>query len=390
MTLFKKELMISLKSLTYWLVVLFIGFFIYTQLGTNLPLIKEPKPNEGNYGFTVTNDPLSIQKQTLMKLYEQHSIGKYRTYPFGFFKEVTLSDDEQKEIGKIIEKATGKSLEELNGLSVDEFPIAPDYSYQQFQEDMKMVSEIIGKGSDFEEANYKASAVKPLTYEEARASFEMILNKDHVSGAYARLVCDYLGIILGLVPVFLAATVVLRDKRSQSEFVIYTKAISSFKLQTARFFATIVLILIPVLLFSLMPALQANVIAEKFHQSGDLWLFYQYILGWTLPSIIAVVGISFFITTIFGGITSVMVQIAIWLISISMAYPNMIGNVGFHLVPRFNAVGHREIFEEIFQQFVINRMFWTCIGILCFLVSIIIYDYKRKGGQLFGKLHENI
>lgn len=402
MTLFRKEFMITLKSLTYWFVVLFIGFFMYSQLGTNIVSINEPKPNEDNYGFGITDDKHSIQKQTLFKLFEQYSHGKYDTYPFGILKVVTVSESEQKEIGKIIEKGTGKSLEELNRLleienntqdgyqlvaqqDVNDFPLATNYSYQEFQEDMKAVVEIIGKGSDFEEMNYKVSAIKPLTYEETRENFEMILNEDRVSGAYARLVCDYLGIILAIVPVFLAATVVLRDKRSQSELVIYTKAISSLKLQSMRFLSTIILIFIPVLLFSLMPALQADLIAQKLNQSGDILLFYQYIFGWLLPTIIAVVGISFLITTLFGGITSVVVQLAIWFISISSGMPNIIGKVGFNLIPRFNTVGSRIVFEGIFQELVVNRLLWASIGMMCFFISVIIYDYKRKGGKIFGK-----
>ncbi|MGN7401995.1 hypothetical protein ACTHO0_19260 [Cytobacillus praedii] len=402
MVLFKKEFSISIKSLTYWLVVLFIGVFIFSQLGKGLTSIKEPQPNEDNYGVGVTNNKISIQKQTIGNLFQQHSIGQYNTYPFGFLKVVTPSNHDQKEIGNIIKKATGQSLEELSEISdkenesVDEFqmythqdfdffPIVQDYSYLHFQEDMKKVAEIIGKGSDFEEAKYKASAIKSLSFEEAHENFEMILKNDQVSGAYARLVCDYLGIILALVPVFLAATVVLRDNRAKNQLVIYTKAVSTVKLQTMRFLSTVVLVFIPVLLFSIMPALQANLIAQKFNQSGDIWMFYQYILGWTLPSIIAVVGISFLITTLFGGIASVVAQVAIWFISISAGSPNIVGKVGYNLIPRFNNVGSTIIFEGIFKELVVNRILWASIGILCFLVSLIVYDYKRKGGKIFGK-----
>lgn len=134
-----------------------------------------------------------------------------------------------------------------------------------------------------------------------------------------------------------------------------------------------------------MPALQADLIAQKLNQSGDILLFYQYIFGWLLPTIIAVVGISFLITTLFGGITSVVVQLAIWFISISSGMPNIIGKVGFNLIPRFNTVGSRIVFEGIFQELVVNRLLWASIGMMCFFISVIIYEYKRKGGKIFGK-----
>mgnify|MGYP000335084940 FL=1 len=42
--LLKKELGLTLKSLTYWLVVLFIGFFLFTQLGSDFVSLKQPEP----------------------------------------------------------------------------------------------------------------------------------------------------------------------------------------------------------------------------------------------------------------------------------------------------------------------------------------------------------
>lgn len=402
--LLKKELGLTLKSLTYWLVVLFIGFFLFTQLGSDFVSLKQPEPGQSDYGTTQTTNKKDIQQQTLYLLLQQYNNESYNTYPFGFLKVVKLTKSDQAKIKEILEQATGLSIQELNQAQLEQtkqagdetayltdqitlaeaFPLVKDYTYRNFEKDMIKVEKLIGEGSDFSSDAYLHQSMKNMTYEEANESFQTTLTKDRVSGAFARVTCDYLGIILSLVPVFVAATVVLRDKRAHSQLVIHTKRISSFKLQGTRFLATTLLILLPVLVFSLLPAVQSIYVAQNYHQTGDLLLFYQYIIGWTVPTIVAVVGISFLITTILNGLVSVLFQLGFWLLSILSGGRQLVGVFGLSLMPRFNKVGSRELFETIFSELVINRAFWFLLGIVCFFLSCIVFDLKRKGRVSHG------
>ncbi|MGG5371307.1 ABC transporter permease [Enterococcus sp. AZ196] len=399
--LLKKEFDLTFKSLTYWLVILFIGAFLFMQLGSDFVSLKQPEPGQNDYGFTRTTNKEVIQRQTLHTLLQQYNNKRYNTYPFGFLKVVKPSKSDQAAIRDILERATGQSIDELNqvqsrdklteeGQQINQtamnegVPIAKNYSFQSFQKDMSKIEKRIGKGSDFAEDTYLHQTIKEMNYEEATARFQSILTEDRVSGAFARMSCDYLVIILGLVPVFIAATVVLRDKRAQSQLVISTKRISTFKLYGTRFLATILLLLLPIILFSLMPAVQSVYVAQKYQHTGDLLLFYQYILGWTLPTIVAVVGISFLVTTLFNGLVSVIFQVGFWLLSLMTNGRQVVGSVGLNLMPRFNNVGSREIFEHIFSELVINRIFWFALGLICFFISCVIVDLKRKGKVLYG------
>lgn len=397
--LLKKELGITLKSLTYWLAVLFIGVFLFTQLGSDFVSLKQPEPGQSDYGTARTTDKKDIQQQTISSLLQQYNNKSYNTYPFGFLKVVKPSKSDQATIKEILERATGKTIEELNqeqsqtangSIQIDpialaaKLPIAKDYSYKTFEKDMKKVEDLIGSGSDFAKDTYLNQSLKQLTYKEAAKNFQTTLNKDRVSGAFARMTCDYLGLILALVPVFVAATVVLRDKRAQSQLVVNSKQISTLKLQGTRFLSTVLLILLPVLILSLLPAIQSAYVAQKYHHVGDLLLFYQYIIGWTLPTIVAVVGISFLITTVFNGLVSVIFQLVFWLLSLMVNGQRIIGSIGFNLIPRFNNVGSREIFESIFSELVVNRVFWLALGLICFLISCVIFDLKRKGRVHYG------
>lgn len=397
--LLKKELGITLKSLTYWLVVLFIGAFLFTQLGSDFISLKQPEPGKNDYGIARTTNKKDIQQQTIFSLLQQYNNQSYNTYPFGFLKVVKPSKSDQTAIKEILERATGTPIAELNQEQsqttsknfhsdpialAGKLPIAKNYSYKAFEKDMEKVEDLIGNGSDFAKNTYLNQSLKSLTYKEAARNFQTTLNKDRVSGAFARMTCDYLGLILALVPVFIAATVVLRDKRAQSQLVINSKQLSSFKLHGTRFLATVLLVLLPVMLFSLLPAIQSVYVAQKYHYTGDLILFYQYILGWTLPTIVAVVGISFLVTTVFNGLASVIFQLVLWLLSLLSSGRNIVGNVGLNLIPRFNHVGSREIFERIFSELVVNRIFWLALGLICFLLSCVIFDRKRKGRMHYG------
>ncbi|MGL9729358.1 ABC transporter permease [Enterococcus sp. DIV0756] len=397
--LLKKELGITLKSLTYWLVVLFIGAFLFTQLGSDFISLKQPEPGRNDYDITQTTDKKEIQRQTIYSLLQQYNSGGYNTYPFGFLKIVKLSKSDKATVKEILERATGEPIDELNkrltelalknpetdqfGLA-EKLPITKGYSYSTFEKDMEKVAELIGNGSDFSKTAYRNQSRRKMTYQEARKEFQSTLNEDRVSGAFARMACDCLGLILALAPVFIAATVVLRDKRAQSQLVINSKQLSSFKLYGIRFLATVLLVLLPVMLFSLLPAIQSVYVAQKYHHTGDLILFYQYILGWTLPTIVAVVGISFLITTVFNGLVSVIFQLGFWLLSLLSGSRTIVGSVGLNLIPRFNSVGSRDVFDQIFSELVVNRVFWLALGLLCFLLSCVIFDRKRKGRMHYG------
>ena len=69
----------------------------------------------------------------------------------------------------------------------------------------------------------------PATYEEAMEEYNSFLYDDKITGGYARLFGDYMGIALGILPVFLVVTRELRDRRAGMEELIYTRTASSGK-----------------------------------------------------------------------------------------------------------------------------------------------------------------
>lgn len=404
MTLWIKELKITFFSLTFWVTVVIMTTFVFGNLG-NL-MITEPTPDQVFQTFVhmANPDEQTIQTQTYGRLLLDFSNGHFFTYPLGFARMIQPSKQEWRELQNILESAYGRDIDtllyELHQLGEEEddwvwipqviaLPLQENHTYEQFIQDMEQVVEIVGKGSTFAPNHYLNSILEPLTYDQERHNFHQIVEIDQVSGAVARLLNDYLGIILALVPVFLSTTVMVRDKRSKSQDVFFSKSVTTSKLILARFSSTVFLIFIAVLVISLLPAFQSLFIARQHGTTGNLFLFYQYLTLWTLPSILAVVGLGFLITELLGSIASLMIQMLLWVVFVFTSALNFhmgIGwGVGWNLIPRFNMLGGREIFDNMWNELLINRGAWSVIGIGCCLLTIIVVDYKRKGGKAFGK-----
>ncbi|MGL5354389.1 MAG: ABC transporter permease, partial [Clostridium sp.] len=67
-----------------------------------------------------------------------------------------------------------------------------------------------------------------------------------------------------------------------------------------------------------------------------------------------------------------------------------VGNVGMNLIPRFNTLGSYEVYNRIFNELVINRAFYSILGIILIAMTIFVYDKKRKGSlNLNGKILKN-
>ncbi|WP_249355071.1 hypothetical protein [Enterococcus hulanensis] len=77
--LLKKELSLTFRGLTYWLAVLFIGVFLFTQLGSDFISLKQPEPGQSDYGIAHTTNKKDIQQQTIYNLLQQYNNESYNT-----------------------------------------------------------------------------------------------------------------------------------------------------------------------------------------------------------------------------------------------------------------------------------------------------------------------
>lgn len=234
LTLFGKECRQTAKSLIFYLILLILVFFYTSQMGA-LELFQKPEQGEtDSYGMRPSDDPQAIMEATLGMLVTDYEANRYTAYPMGFYKEVILTEEKQEKIHRILTECTGMdsgyedfvtppetqqvgdgSFMVVPGSSAT-VPVADTLTYDRFLELMGQVDELLGGGSSYDPETVNQNAMESMTYEEALEAYEASLTQDKVTRGYARLFCDYMGLMLGLLPVFPAVVRVLRDKRALS------------------------------------------------------------------------------------------------------------------------------------------------------------------------------
>lgn len=397
--LFAKECGQMLKSLIYYLFLAALIFFYVSQVGSFTPYSEPLKGQEESYGVKASSDKQQIMGATLAILAGEYEENSYTAYPMGFYKNVVLNKEKQEKIHQILIDCTGMEEGYTEAIYVPDFKNQTDDSaviqitgvnppvlspaeslpYDKFLRYMKKADEIIGGGTSYDVENVKNNAMTYATYEDAKKTYDASLYTDRISRGKARLFCDYMGIILGLLPVFLAVTRTLRDRRSMAQEVIYARRASSVTIIAARYFSMVFLILVPLFLLSVMPTLQCVYYGHQMGVSVDVLAYGKYILGWILPETAFVLALGFFLAELFGGPAAILVQVVVWIVSISAGGTKLTGTVGWNLIPRFNNDQATEVWLSVFGQMVKNRLLYTGLAVLLMAGTVLIYHMKRKG-----------
>lgn len=428
MSLFQKECAQIIKSVTYPLYVVVLVAFLMSQIG-ELKMMEEPKPGQADYGWTKSKDQQMIMTDAVNTMALEWVQNYYTAYPFGFYKRVSISESDQKAVGEILEKVTGLTQEEVRekvtdylddvslpdeyGLSAGEDgalaaggsdsnmqdygelpaketppdeelpPVeisgsglgltpSPSLTYEQFGELMDEADKHIGGGSNYSKS-FRENLIVPATYEDALAEYQELIEKDQVTRAYARLFCDYAGIMLGILPVFVAVARGLKDRRHEMQDLIYSRSISTVRLILVRAFAMLFLLLLPVLLY-------AGFMTVKFAGPGrDLSAFLVYSLGWLAPTVLVSMAVGMFLTELTDTPIAIAAQGVWWMYSMFSGLSMMDGGYGMNLMPRHNDTGGADIFREYFGTLAFNRIFYALLAVALIAGTAFIYDRKRRG-----------
>ena len=385
LTLLKKECVQYLKSITYYIFLIALVLDFISQMGT-FDVKKKPEPGGDNYGMTRSADKDLIMKNALDGLLSEYDRGEYTTYPIGFYKRVTLNDEEQEQVKDILLSITGLTEQELKDvyeqyekeaeqvrekaasenrpIMETEFPpmdvtIREDLTWEEFSEKMQTLDDLLGGGSDYSKSNLEYTKV-PMTYEQALDEYESLLKDDKVTNAYARLFCDYMGIVLAILPVLMSRA-------------------GSAKIILSRYLASIIVTVVPVILCSCSTLMQSVYYARSMHVEYDLFAFIKHIGFWLLPMILVSLSVGFFLTELTDSAIAILVQAAWWFFSIFVNGMNLVGSVGWNLVPRFNTVGSFEIYRQMEEQLMKNRLMYTGFALVLILFTVVVYNKKRKG-----------
>lgn len=422
MAQFRLELGRILKSIIFLLIAAGIVLFAYTQeVFPPDSDITKPEQN-GYYGMKPSNDPSLIMPEAAASLFEQYSANKYITYPNGFYKAVRLNQADRKKMAEILSELSVNelSVNELSDVSqnfninidagnkglqtsagnlhanedgsfqvimpdkeehteYDGFQFNSGISWVHFKELMKQADKLLGGGSDFSETwmSHRFGQI-PITYEEALADYELVISHDKVTGAYARLFCDYAGIILGLLPVFPAVFLCMCDRKNISP-ILYTRRISSGRFILVRFSALATATMLPILL--MCAVLTCIHTADYGPDSIDVFAYFKYAFFWLFPTAIAAISVGLFFTTLTGTPVAIAIQLIWWFIDIrgGSGMYSFFGVRSFQLIPRHNALGNVEAYLDYMPSLIQNRFRIVLIAALLIVGTIYIFSVKRRG-----------
>ena len=264
-------------------------------------------------------------------------------------------------------------------------------SYGRFEEIMQEVDDMLGGGSSYALDSLGDNGSEPKTYEDAVKEYEELVQKDGYTGGYARLFSDYMVIILGILPVFLAVTRELRDRRANMQELIYVRRSSSMTIIASRYLSMVVMILIPVFALSIQPLAGCVTYAKTAGISVDYLAFAKYIAGWLLPTVMVVTALGMLLTELTDTALAVLVQGAWWFVSIFMGAKTMNGGrYGWNLIPRHNTILNYSGYQEGFSQLLSNRILYASLAVIAVSVTAWIYSQKRKGRMnIRGKISAN-
>lgn len=361
MRLFVSESKKVIFSIPYIIFVIALFFFNYTQYQQDFEVISKPQPGLDDYGYTQKEIPEVIMPAAIENLQAEYVNNTYVAYPFGFYKQVHLNEEEQQDMRTILETLSLKN------------------SYKAFLKKMKKVDQVIGGGSSYNE-KYLVSTfgTVPKTYEDTLQEYNVIKTKDQFSGAYARLFVDYLGIILALIPVFIAVTVSLKDQMNGAEDLIYSRAISSVHLIGTRYIAMITAMFAPVLVLALYETYRVYELYPN--ENLNPFAFLTYSVGWLLPTILFVTALGFALTEWTGTPIAIAIQFVLFFISLYVGLMQMGGGYGnFMLAVRHNELGNTQAFLDNVDTLLVNRLTYVVLAISLVLLTVWIYEKKRKG-----------
>lgn len=391
-----QEMKKILKSYMYWgiLIIIIIFVVVQTDISDLVHLTTKPEMNLSYYGMVYSDKPDEIMKNVISNLVEETSNNLYVTYPAGFYKAVSLSEEEQKKIIAIIEQLTKQDFEILSKhvteyySSKDEevsqkilmginnvIDVDKSVDYEDFKTEMNKVGAIIGKGSYYE-ISEGYSVPKEASYEDALSEYEQLCKKDKITGAVMRYICDYVGIIVGLLSVFFTVFIWMRDENISIREVIYSKKINSWKLLSAKYLALVLLMFIPILLIALCIEVISIFELQILLKQVNIWAFASYTFTWILPEIMFIVAITLLLCEMFGKIVAVAGMMFVVLAHI-LVPKSLIGDFGYKLIIRWNNIGMYDLFVKQLNSYYTNRIIFFILSIIFVIAWIYVYDKGR-------------
>ncbi|MDY3706650.1 hypothetical protein [Vagococcus lutrae] len=382
MNLFFLELKRIFKSFIFWGLGIAFVLAITSQLGNTLDEFNEPDPNQEYYGNYLTDDISYIYPNLIDDLITSVDTNYFATYPYGFYRERNLKQDELIAIKDIISELIGIPYEDINENEIVDIP-----NKKKLEIQLDKIDAIIGGGSFYSKDKYRIQyGNKGMNYEEAVADY-CLMKKNGYDVAFARYFSDYAGIFALLLSWFIGIYFWNKDRREAIANTLYIKQESSKKIILSRVIAmSVSLLCIVLMIFTYYEIKILMVFGSEVLSPVKA---YVLITMWILPIILFVVSLSSFLTVTTNSILLTLLGPIISMVYLMFSSANIFYNVGYGLLIRYNSVGNEAYFSSKVDTFLASRTVWIIIDIIIIIFTVFIYERRRRGYDVFKNHFSN-
>lgn len=386
LNLFIKEFKYTFKNISFYILAGVIMLFCLSQ--ANLPSSTKsfkPLPPDkvkteytgfpyGVKAITDHNKEIRAIYIELDRCYKEGNIYKNRLL---INVKIKLSDAEKKYIRDAMDSIAPPEYFD----SGDDKLI--NVSYSKYLSIIRALDKKLGGSTRLSDENRHIFLTEPKTYEDALKEYDSLINRDRITNAAAREAADYMGITAGLFPVFLAAFILIRDKRSRMQELICSRSVSSFSYILSKYAALCAAVSLPYIVLDTLYTFAYWRIAQYNNYSIDIPAFYKYTLWWVIPTILFTISLGMLISAVSGsGIAVIPVQFIFWMYSIT----SLKGNYSLsRFIIRFNVFGDYENYIKWSSIIMKNRIFYIAVSAVLILITAAVWSKKRgSAGERMG------
>jgi len=377
-----KEIKHQFKSITFY-VFLFVVLAFYASQYYDATELLRPPVSDKVYNTIEARTEEEMLEVGYKGLYGVYLSGKVNQY-VPVSRSVKLTDGQKQEL----EIFLNNMAPDGNVLNMESTNI--QISYQEMIDYMNHLDSELGGNTAFG-PNHR-TFFRALTYDEALIEYDKLRENKYISDAYARLLCDYLGLFAGGFVVFFSAFSLLRDKQSGNQELIYASKIKSIIYVGAKFtglFISIMSIFLSIGIIETFAFLQK---AMAYQIPINMFVFIKYIFMWISPTVMFSIALPMFISIIFeNSIVPIAVQLSLALFNVfNKANVGEYGISNFMI--RYNVLDRSGYYNTVAPMIAYNRFFYVGLSLVLVLLTSVIWTIRRNnvvlGGQNGNKLKE--
>lgn len=306
---------------------------------------------------------------------EQYSVFQWGVGPeypmfFGYCKYVDFTEKQLWDIWEILQEM----MEERKDMD-------SAAALQYYNQKLDSIDDMLGGDTVFSKENRGFTSRRKNTLEEEQRVFNEILYKERYTNPYARYLCDYLGVVAGILPVLYAAFLFSRDRKERVQDFIMVSPQKSSAIVGKRMLSVAAVFFMWFYLIAAVATTYFAYVAYRFGYEMDMFAFFKYVTVWIVPTVLFTVSLSVFLDLLFkSSMLVVLVQIVVFFVSIKDL---MGGYTLWKPIIRFNAIGRYDLYEEGRYAIYANRGCIFIASLLLFFGAVLLYERRRQGKRLF-------